>query len=282
MRLAGAPQLARKRVASDEESQQSAPSAADTDGRSVTAFIANLNTARVTELCIRSMRRFAGTDFHLVVGDCGSTDGSIAMLERFQRRGWLELNVAPNGRSHAEWLDRWLRECPTRYALFSDSDVEFSGEGWLADMVAVAQREGAALVCGRMQHGAETFVHPVTRAERRIAPRPTAWLQLIDTWQVHGRVSANFEYVEVEDFDAFGGKIAYDTGAWYFKELREAGLTWAEMPAEWQHKYHHFGGLTWLGPTRSGAAWRIRARQAAKLVLIEQRLYRARRDRWGE
>ena len=54
------------------------------------------------------------------------------------------------------------------------------------------------------------------------------------------------------------------------------------MPDWWQHKYHHFGGLTWLGPTRSGPAWRVRARQAAKLILVEQHLYRARRDRWGE
>ena len=198
------------------------------------------------------MRHFAGMDFDLVVGDCGSTDGSIAMLERFQARGWLELRIAPNGRAHSEWLDRWLRECPTRYALFSDSDVEFNGADWLADMVDTAQRRNAALVCGRMQHGAETFVHPVTRAERRIAPRPTAWLQLIDTWQVRDRVSATFEYVEVEDFEAFGGKVAYDTGAWYFKELCEAGLNWAEMPTDWQHKYRHFGGLTWLGPTALG------------------------------
>jgi len=258
------------------------PAGAPQDDRSVTAYIANLNTARVTELCIRSMRQFSGDSFSLVVGDCGSTDGSLRMLERFANEGWLELQIAPNGRTHADWLDRWLQQCPTRYALFSDSDVEFTGERWLTDMVDTAQRSGAALVCGRMQHGAETFVHPVTRAERRIAPRPTAWLFMIDTEQVRGRVDATFEYLEVEDFEAFGGKVAYDTGAWFFKELCDAGLSWAEMPGWWQHKYHHFGGLTWLGPTRSGPAWRVRARQAAKLVLVEQHLLRARREHWGD
>jgi hypothetical protein len=149
-------------------------------------------------------------------------------------------------------------------------------------MVDTAHEAGAALVCGRMQQGAETFVHPVTRAERRIAPRPTAWLFMVDTHQVRGRVDATFEYLEVEDFNAFGGKVAYDTGAWFFKELCDAGLTWQQMPVWWQHKYHHFGGLTWLGPTRSGPAWRVRARQAAKLVIVEQHLHRARRDHWGE
>ena len=248
----------------------------------VTAYVANLNTARVTELCIRSMRENAGMDFQLVVGDCGSTDGSLGMLDRFHHEGWLELQVAPNGRSHSEWLDRWLRSCPSRYALFSDSDVEFQGEHWLRDMFETAQRTGAALVCGKMQQGSECFIHPVTKAERRLAPRPTAWLLMIDTEQVRDRVDANFEYHEVEDFDAFGGKIAYDTGAWFFKQLCDAGLGWAEMPPDWQTKYHHFGGLTWLGPTRSGPAWRIRARQAAKLVIAEQHLRQARRERWGE
>jgi hypothetical protein len=268
-------------VSSIESDHDPSVRARAADGR-VTAYIANLNTARVTELCIRSMREFAGMDFDLVVGDCGSTDGSLRMLERFQSMGWIELQVAPNGRTHADWLDRWLDECPTQYALFSDSDVEFSGRNWLVDMVDTARAEGAALVCGRMQRGAETFVHPVTRAERRIAPRPTAWLQMIDTDQVRGRVDATFEYVEIEDFSAFGSKVAYDTGAWYFKQLCEAGLTWAEMPSSWQHNYRHYGGLTWLGPARSGPAWRLRARQAAKLVLVEQHLRRARRDHWGE
>jgi hypothetical protein len=248
----------------------------------VTAYIANLNTARVTELCIRSMRHLAGMPFQLVVGDCGSTDGSLPMLERFQQRGWLELQVAPRGRGHADWLAGWMRSCTTRYALFSDSDVEFRGTAWLRDMVATAQERGAALVCGRMQHGSECYVHPVTKAERRLAPRPTAWLLMIDREQVEGLVEPDFEYHEVEDFRAFGGKVAYDTAAWYFKRLCDAGLTWAEMPASWQGKYHHFGGLTWLGPRRSGPAWRIRARQAAKLVIVERHLRRARHEHWGE
>lgn len=248
----------------------------------VTCFIANLNTARATELCIRSMRQFAGIEFELVVGDCGSTDGSLTVLSRMQERGWLDLQIAPRGRGHADWLAEWATTCRTRYALFSDSDVEFQGDAWLRDFVDRAQSTGAALVCGRMQHGSECYVHPVTQAERRLAPRPTAWLFMLDLDQVRGRVEPDFEYREVEDFRAFGGKVAYDTAAWYFKHLTDAGLTWEEMPASWQSKYHHFGGLTWLGPGRAGAAWRVRARQAAKLVIVERHLRRARLRHWGE
>jgi hypothetical protein len=248
----------------------------------VTAYIANLNTAHATELCIRSMRHHAGVPFGLVVGDSGSTDGSLALLERLERQGWLDLQVAPHGRDHSDWLSRWIETCSTRYALFSDSDVEFRARGWLRDMVDAATQSGAALLCGRMQQGSECYIHPVTRAERRLAPRPTAWLFMVDVDQVRGRIEPDFAYREVEDFRAFGGKIAYDTAAWYFKQLCEAGLTWAQMPTSWQHSYHHYGGLTWLGPQRSGPAWHIRARQAAKLLIVEHHLRRARRDHWGE
>jgi hypothetical protein len=253
-----------------------------TDDRSVTAYVASLNTRRATELCIRSMREFAGVDFELVIGDCGSTDGSLRMLQQLEQRDWLTLQVAPHGRRHHEWLQGWLDTCPTRYALFSDSDVEYRVHGWLSDMLDTATSSGVALVCGRMQRGSECFVHPVTKAERRLAPRPTAWLLMIDTEQVRDTVDANFEYHEVEDFNAFGGKVAYDTGAWYFKQMCDAGLQWAEMPPSWQHSYRHFGGLSWLAPLRSGPAWRVRARQAAKLALVEQHLRRARREHWGE
>ena len=253
------------------------------DARSkVTAYVASLNTRRATELCIRSMREFAGTDFDLVVGDCGSTDGSLRMLERFAKLRWLDIELAQNGRRHPEWLEQWLHNCPTRYALFSDSDVEYREHNWLSDMLETAATTGAALVCGRMHQGSECFVHPLTKAERRLAPRPTAWLLMLDTLQIRGRVDANFEYHEVEDFDAFGGKVAYDTGAWFFKGLCDAGLDWVEMPAAWQSKYRHFGGLTWLGPTRAGPAWGVRARQAAKLALVEKHLRHARREHWGE
>jgi hypothetical protein len=43
----------------------------------VRVHVATINTAAVTELCIRTMRHTAGYPFDLVVGDGGSTDGSL-------------------------------------------------------------------------------------------------------------------------------------------------------------------------------------------------------------
>jgi glycosyltransferase involved in cell wall biosynthesis len=248
----------------------------------VTVHVASLDTREVTELCIRSLREHAGMALDLVVGDCGSTDGSLEMLERMRDGGWLRLEVAPEGRRHPEWLDRWLAACSTRFLVFSDSDVEYREPGWLLDMVTTARTTGAALVCGRMQHPPATFVHPRTGAARRLAPRPTPWLLLLDLEQVRGRVDASFAYEDVPDPDAFGGKVAYDVGAAYFRELERAGLTWAEMPEAWQTHYRHYGGLTWLGARGDGVALRRRAKQFVKLATVRRHLARARRGHWGE
>jgi hypothetical protein len=248
----------------------------------VTIHVASLNTARVTELCIRSMRHYAGHPFGLVVGDSGSSDGSLDMLRDFESRGWLELEVAAGGRKHAEWLDLWLARCPTRYAVFSDSDVEYREAGWLADLVVKAESTGAALVCARMQRPPDSYDHPVTGAARKLAPRPTPWLLMLDTEQVRGRVEASFGYRDVVDESVYGGKVAYDVAAAYFAALESAGLTWAEMPESWQPKFRHFGGLTWLKFGQAGATPRVRARQLAKLGIVRAHLWRARFARWGE
>jgi hypothetical protein len=132
-----------------------------------------------------------------------------------------------------------------------------------------------------MQLPPETFVHPVTGAERRLAPRPTPWLQMLDVAQVRGVVEASFRYRDVDDPEAFGGKVAYDVGAAYFAALEAAGLPWAEMPSEWQPKFRHFGGLTWLKSGQSGATLRVRSRQLAKVGLVHAHLWRARIAKFG-
>ena len=76
--------------------------------------------------------------------------------------------------------------------------------------------------------------------------------------------------------DAYGGKVAYDVGAAYFRELERAGLTWAEMPEAWQSHYHHYGGLTWLGAGSEGVSLRRRAKQFLRSSTAHRHLRRAR------
>lgn len=247
------------------------------NGRDVRVHVATINTASAVELTIRSMRLHAGYPFELVVGDGGSTDGSLPRLRDLVRRGWLTLEVAPEGRTHAEWLDRWFASCSCRYAVFADSDVEFMGDGWLRDMVAAAVDNKAALVATRIQaRGGVAYRHPVTGAERVLAPRPEPWLMLLDVPRLRGVMRSGFGYRDEPAPGAPGGKMAFDVGAAMFRDLSEAGLPWVEMPPEFGARYHHFGGLSW----QKGADRRIpaarRAKQALKAARIRWRLARAR------
>jgi glycosyltransferase involved in cell wall biosynthesis len=242
----------------------------------VTVYFASINTAAVSELCIRTMHRFAGYPFQLVVGDGGSTDGSLEMFRRFERAGKLRLEIAPEGRKHTDWLDRWFEQCSTQYAVFVDSDVEFRRPGWLRAMVDAAGREDAALVATRIQarHG-QPYRHPITGAERILAPRPEPWLMLLDVTKTRARVHAGFAYRD-EEPSGGGPKIAFDTGAAFFRALVDAGLTYVEMPSQFAKSYRHFGGMSWARADDRQLAAVQRLRQAIKNVGIRLALERAR------
>lgn len=247
----------------------------------VTVHVATLNTAHVTELCIRSMRQTAGHPFDLVVGDAGSTDGSVAILRAWEALGWLKLEEATGGRTHADWIDGWVASCPTRFVVFSDSDVEYRQFGWLDDLVETAVSTGSAMVCARMLNPHGIYVHPVTGATRRLANRPSPWLLLLDLDQVRGAVHATFQPRDVKDPSSDGLGTSFDVGAMFFDALVDAGLTWTEMPPEWRSKFRHYGGLTWLKNGAMAKNSTVRARQMAKLGIVEARLRRARVGKWG-
>src|ERR1700737_3559135 len=81
------------------------PSGGNDDSRTVHVYVASYNTVEATELCIRSMREYAGYPFQLTVGESGSQDGSLTMLMRLKERGWLSLELATQRRIPSEWLE---------------------------------------------------------------------------------------------------------------------------------------------------------------------------------
>ena len=142
---------------------------------------ASMNTAAVTELCIRTMREIRGLPVRARRRRLRLDRRSLEMLQRFEQRV-----VAPRGRArgrrHPDWLDGWLATCPTRYAVFCDSDIEFLRPNFLRKMVERPQKDGATLVATRIQaRGGVPYQHPVSGARRILAERPEPWLMLIDS-----------------------------------------------------------------------------------------------------
>src|SRR5947209_19078503 len=109
--------------------------------KGVRVYVASIDTAAATELCVRTMRQFAGHPFDLTVGDGGSTDGSLELLRELEARGWPELEVSSGPRLHAQWLDDWLVRCDAPLAVFGDSDVQVRESGWPGDVAHTALRD---------------------------------------------------------------------------------------------------------------------------------------------
>lgn len=216
---------------------------ANAEAPDVTVYVASCDTRIATELCIRSMRELADHPFSLVVGDSRSGDGSLDMLRRFEERGWLELEVAPDRRLHSEWLDRWRASCPTRLALFVDSDVEALRSGWLRVLVDAWASSGAAVVCAEYLDDLRRFVEPVGGEVVRAAPRPAPWLLLLDVPQTRV-VDASFAF-DKEWSDAFPERLVHDVGARFYREARERGLHAVQLPRSFARYYRHYAGLSW-------------------------------------
>jgi hypothetical protein len=238
----------------------------------VHVYVASLNTAAATELCIRSMRACTDLDFALTVGDAGSTDGSLAMLRRFEQLGWLELQVAEHGRRHSEWLNQWVGECPSPYAVFVDSDVVFRRHGWLEELVATARDTGSVFVSAGILHPS----FPPTDAQGRKLrwmPRPTPWMMLVDVERARA-TEVGFGFRTGDDPDA-GVRVMYDTGAAFFEAVERRGDPWAAMPAEWGRCFHHFGSLSWWS-TKSDLKLRGKVKLRLKRLYVSSWLLRVR------
>ncbi len=234
------------------------------DRGGVTVHVASLNTRAATELCIRTMRRQAGSDFRLVVGDGGSTDGSVEMLRALEQRGWLERQESER-RSHASWLDEWYVAARSRYLVFCDSDMEFRRGEWLTAMLERARDRTAALVALELRPPT-SGPEPVSGRLVRGRPAPSTWLVLLDTAALAG-VTTSFAFAS-EDTDAVPeGCIVWDTGARFLAELERSGMTAVAMPPAFQRAVKHYGSMTWM-PSEGDPGRRKRR----NLAVIERRL----------
>ena len=250
----------------------------------VTVHVASYNTARVdgaVHPLDAPLRRVV--DFGSLVGDAGSTDGSLddaaplrgARLAR--ARGGAGRPQAPRvagplagpERRPLRGLQRLGRRVP---------------RSRLARRPGRHRRAtGAALVCARMQTPAGHVRAPGDRREAAARAAPDAVAACCSTSSRCGAASTRASATSTSiDPDAFGGKVAYDVGAAYFAALDAAGLTWAEMPPAWQSKFRHFGGLTWLKPGGRCGARRCGPASWPSSASSTLHLWRARASRWGD
>ena len=228
---------------------------------SVRVHVATYNTRVFTELCVLSMRATAGHPFELVVGDCGSTDGTIELLHDLERRGWLVVEQAPEGRSHGAWIDHWRQRSDVDHLVFVDSDVDFVGDGWLADLVETSRRTGAAVVCAAVS-AEQWYDDPSLDEPYLVAARPDICVLLLDV-EATRDVGAGFEYHKEVAAEMPNGFIGYDTGAWFTRAVEATGRAVVPIDDATRQKFIHFGGRTWAAARGQDVGWYNRLRMKA-------------------
>jgi glycosyltransferase involved in cell wall biosynthesis len=223
----------------------------------VTIYIASINTAPATELCIRSIFRYTDRNSYILsVGDCGSTDSSLPRLMRMLHDNLIDdVMLAPNGRSHGAWLDLWTSSCTTRFALMIDSDIEIRDSNWMNVLLRTADDTDAAIVCAE-------FVDEVPYCldgrglPIRLARRPSAWMMLVNIAKCRDRDS--WQFAMENDTSIPEGQWALDTGARFMRTLSLAGEEVVAAPSSFLDSFRHFGGLSWVKSTPP-KDWRHRA-----------------------
>lgn len=207
-----------------------------------TVHIASINTRHATELAIRSARALADREIIIKVGDCGSTDGSLSMLRQFERRGWIQLEVAMQGRRHPEWLDLWVQGCATPWALFLDSDVEVRRRGWLNDMHAQAAASGAVCIGGEGTPDAPNGRTAAGEHVHVIGCQVAPWIMLC---RVDALRDVDTSFAEVRQPREGQPPLYYDVAGWQQVELVNGGYECLVMPESFRSAYMHFRGLSW-------------------------------------
>jgi hypothetical protein len=212
----------------------------------VRVHVASCNTRSATELCVRTLRARAGLAHQLLVGDCGSTDGSIEMLREFERCGWLAPSTSPRG---AHIPSGSTRGSPAARCAMPCSATRTYSSGAAAGSRSWSVRPSEN---GRRSSPPNGFpehpnaVEPVGLNTVRLASRPAPWLLLVDVEQLRG-LETSFRFHVVETSSVPEGSVLYDVGGWLAQKARDAGLRTLTMPDDYARAYKHFGGLSWGG-----------------------------------
>jgi hypothetical protein len=235
----------------------------------VEIFVASFNTRSWTELTLRFLAATQSCA-KIRVGDSGSRDGSLEMLEELRSAGQIESFEQSEGRPHGGWLDHWIRTSTSEYVLFVDSDMIFWRRGWLDAMMAAAVADDATMVAAEMLPEQANAIEPENHKRVRLAQRPAPWLLLCHTARVRD-LDASFLFDSEESASVAEGLIAYDVAARVHEAARAVAGGTIVMPRRFTWGYTHVGGRSWRQKSRD-----LRADVIYTVARIRLSTYRGR------
>jgi glycosyltransferase involved in cell wall biosynthesis len=227
----------------------------------VAVCIASYNTRRATEVAIRRVLAQRDVNVSVHVGDAGSTDGSLVMLHRFADRGQVQLQIAPQGRTHGEWLDDWTASIDAPFGAFVDSDLFLLRARTLRRLLDAVVDNNAILATCRRVPEIPDYVSDLNNDRYRIATRVAPWLSAFRTKELRA-LGVSWQYRWEARPDLPEGAMSWDVGADVDAALGAAGRPAYVMPADFDREWIHVGGLSWRGQRNRPVHMRDRLKAA--------------------
>ena len=244
----------------------------------VTVFISSMNTRDSLELTLRSLTaRTAYPNYHIVVGENASTDGSAEFLREAADEFPLTVIQSETPKLHSQWLDELSRTVVTPYWVAVDSDMLFTAHDWLSELIRVMHSDPELyLLAAERNEPQNGFVEPVSGTIIDTGETHSTWLFCVRT-SLREHVDTSFAFHKEELAEPGGRLFCFDTGGRLLREMKRSGLRYTFMPRRYRWKYHHFGALSWIGSHAPGE--RLQAFKAAQLFDIKRRLTNMARKR---
>jgi len=244
--------------------------------RSVACVVLNYNGREVTLEALRSLTAMSYPEYHVIVVDNGSTDGSYeAVAERFREVSQVrtEVNLGPAG--GANLGVRHALERGYDYVLVLNNDIEVAPD-MLTEMVRVAEADPAVGVVGPKSYyywdreriwssgGRITFREAVTK-ERGTGELDRGQYDRDDDI---GYVNGCAQLVKRAVFE--------QVGLWdpiFHLSFEDADFCWRARRAGWRCRYAHRANLWHMVAVTAGGYKEPRTYQTARSTAIFIRRY---------
>jgi rhamnosyltransferase len=113
----------------------------------VSIILRSFNEGWALRETLPAVRAQTYKNWELIVFDSGSTDGSVALIERAEPRHFRQ--IRPHDYNPARVMNQGMQLAAGEYGIFLNADATPQGPNWLAPLVAALQEYGVAAVFGR-------------------------------------------------------------------------------------------------------------------------------------
>lgn len=218
----------------------------------VAVVVLNWNNLDYLRRFVPGILASLGPQDRLFVADSGSTDGSLAFLEK----EYLSVGLIPLGENHgfAGGYDLALARIPdAEYFVLLNSDIEV-GEDWLEPLARWMEEHPQTAVCGPKLHALDPSAEGYVRTDRfEYAGAAGGWLDRYGFPYCRGRVLQNVE-IDRGQYDS-PAKVFWITGAC----MMVRASVWRELGGLDSEFFAHMEEIDfcWRAQLAGGEIWTV-------------------------